>query len=631
MRQTFSLIRLSIVTLLLIVGNKAIAQTESQAVTDILTAETFVFPTAGMGYSKKDYTSSKATYSIFGRKLDDDFSIPYKKDQYYGGIVTTASNANITQLNIKWSNRSTACDTLYIYGKNEAYESVNDLYDTSTEKTGELLTSFTYTDNIYTYTGEYKYIGIRPSTTLVLTSVEITYNGSDTPTDPDPEPETPTQQPQTLSFPAAAYTVTLGEPFNAPKVTGAQTSVTYTSSNTEVASIDATEGSITIIGVGTTTITASAVESESYSAASASYTLTVNEKEVVDDGIINGTYALVAEHQGNHYAMSSTPRDAKSLIGEAITLVNGKVVAPKDELKWTITPTNEQGSKHTIQANTGNYLTGSTSTTLTLESKSMEWTRDDTNNSWINSNDRTFVYTIHDNCFVCSAISNITNPKDYMSGYTSPMPIVDGHVREGMEERKLGSICLPYGVKAEDISGAYFYRILGKKVDANGKPTSLVCYQVTEDLEAGMPYLFLAKSSDPLIMAYSGEAVNEPKNQNGMYGTLEKTTVTEVVYFISDNKLRPCAAGSGIRANRTYIKMDEVAVYTESASYDAKRILEIGDNDSTTSLESIQTERTVDVYSINGILLRKKVNSDNATHGLRPGLYIVDGKKVMVK
>ncbi|MCC8357029.1 MAG: YDG domain-containing protein, partial [Oscillospiraceae bacterium] len=51
--------------------------------------------------------------------------------------------------------------------------------------------------------------------------------------------------------------------------------ITYTSSNTDVATVDES-GQVTIIGVGTATITASVSGADSYTAAAASYTLTVN-------------------------------------------------------------------------------------------------------------------------------------------------------------------------------------------------------------------------------------------------------------------------------------------------------------------------------------------------------------------
>ncbi len=94
---------------------------------------------------------------------------------------------------------------------------------------------------------------------------------------------------QTLSFPQNAYSVVEDDTFDAPTVIGAQTDVTYTSSNTAVATVDANTGVVTILSTGETTITATAVEDDTYQEASASYTLTVTPKPVETDG----TYTLL--------------------------------------------------------------------------------------------------------------------------------------------------------------------------------------------------------------------------------------------------------------------------------------------------------------------------------------------------
>lgn len=90
---------------------------------------------------------------------------------------------------------------------------------------------------------------------------------------------TPTLTPQKLSFPEAAYTVQMGTSFTAPTVSGAKTSVMYGSSNTSVATVNATTGAVILEGAGETTITASApagtVDGVSYEEGSASYKLTV--------------------------------------------------------------------------------------------------------------------------------------------------------------------------------------------------------------------------------------------------------------------------------------------------------------------------------------------------------------------
>lgn len=51
------------------------------------------------------------------------------------------------------------------------------------------------------------------------------------------------------------------------------------------------------------------------------------------------------------------------------------------------------------------------------------------------------------------------------------------------------------------------------------------------------------------------------------------------------------------------------------------------------ALERIEAgdDKTFDVYNLQGMPVRRGVMADNATQGLPPGIYIVDGKKISVK
>lgn len=98
-----------------------------------------------------------------------------------------------------------------------------------------------------------------------------------------------------LSFPQTSYTIEMGDAFTAPKLEGLPEDVTpeYTSSNTEVATVDAATGEVKVVGVGTTTITVTSPNTGIYKEATASYVLTVNRatsKEVTIDfsGYKNG-------------------------------------------------------------------------------------------------------------------------------------------------------------------------------------------------------------------------------------------------------------------------------------------------------------------------------------------------------
>ena len=80
-----------------------------------------------------------------------------------------------------------------------------------------------------------------------------------------------------LYFPETSYMVEMGDVFTAPKLEGLPEGVTatYSSSNTDVATVDAATGEVKIVGVGTTTITVTSPETGIYEGATASYELNV--------------------------------------------------------------------------------------------------------------------------------------------------------------------------------------------------------------------------------------------------------------------------------------------------------------------------------------------------------------------
>ncbi len=155
---------------------------------------------------------------------------------------------------------------------------------------------------------------------IYVHSVVVTYNTGG---------ETPQLEDVTLSFPQENYTATIGQDFVEPTLsvnpTTAASEVVYSSSNTNVATVDATTGAVTLVSTGTTTITASISNSETYKNATATYTLTVapdmsntaildftrtdywnpelpTSKTVPENSYNDGTYTVkIAGSSGNGY------------------------------------------------------------------------------------------------------------------------------------------------------------------------------------------------------------------------------------------------------------------------------------------------------------------------------------------
>lgn len=122
----------------------------------------------------------------------------------------------------------------------------------------------------------------------------------------DFEGETPAA---TLTFSQTACTATVSTTdFTEPTLTidPAGLTVTYASSNQNVATVDASTGQVTIAGTGQTIISASFAGNDSYQAATASYTLTVTDPNFVATGryeLITSTDELEA---GKNYLLVYT-------------------------------------------------------------------------------------------------------------------------------------------------------------------------------------------------------------------------------------------------------------------------------------------------------------------------------------
>ena len=91
----------------------------------------------------------------------------------------------------------------------------------------------------------------------------------------------------TVAFASKTASGKIGEAFTAPKVTTSPADLTlaYTSSNTKVATVDASTGAVTLVSAGETTITASFAGNDNYNAANDSYTLTVAKADAVNSDL----------------------------------------------------------------------------------------------------------------------------------------------------------------------------------------------------------------------------------------------------------------------------------------------------------------------------------------------------------
>ncbi len=84
-----------------------------------------------------------------------------------------------------------------------------------------------------------------------------------------------------VSFAESSVTAKYGDAVEQQATTNSDGAISYTSSNTDVATVDAETGEVTIKAVGTVTITANVAATDNFTAGEATYTLTINKGQAV--------------------------------------------------------------------------------------------------------------------------------------------------------------------------------------------------------------------------------------------------------------------------------------------------------------------------------------------------------------
>lgn len=319
--------------------------------------------------------------------------------------------------------------------------------------------------------------------------------------------------------------------------------------------------------------------------------------------------AIVAEYNGNKYEMGKEKRNNKS---------NGHLTALQQTEEVLYSPNffAKRGwlfkSDGTIvDTESGKYLSYDESVTK-LNTTNTKW--EITSNNEIRSGERYIGYNT-DGYF-----GSYT-----MNGYTAahPVDIQKGVFRTTPKEGSFGTWCLPYDVAVGDRPDATYYNILGKKTEANGKIT-LYLIEETGTLKAGVPHIVWSAKKD-LCVYYLDEVKTLAEfppyqNVNGLIGNYKDGTEITGMYIIYENKIRKCGSGCTVNQGYAYINMDDVPEINESKA-NANRAIELSSG-GTTAIDGINETNTNNLYyNLQG----QRVASP------RKGLYIVNGKKMIIK
>lgn len=404
-----------------------------------------------------------------------------------------------------------------------------------------------------------------------------------------------------VSFDVTAASLGVGETATYAATTNSSAAISYSSSDESIATVDPVSGLVTAIADGEATITATVAETELYTAASATYKVKVIEY-----------IALVAQYENQYFAVDGSSFSSGTYGATEVDAVNGKVISKAtDAISWVISTTTK--TANIKNRKTSSYIGYNSSTNLSKLAATYSWNIDKTNSSWLDEGGtRSFVYR-DETGFRAYAVGNI-GTGNYATSYTQAYTFASGYTRT-VTAGAWGTICLPNDVAADDYSGVKFYSIAGK--DKAENPTSITLQEVRE-LEAGVPYIFQAnEDATKLVAAYGKQNVATAGHYNGLTGSLEGQEVDEGKYLLSGGKIVLCGTRCSIGANRAYIDMSQVPVV--GAGVKGVTFFfngEVGVN----GLEA-DNQKNAPVFDLTG----RRVNKT------QHGLYIVNGKKVIVK
>lgn len=187
------------------------------------------------------------------------------------------------------------------------------------------------------------------------------------------------------------------------------------------------------------------------------------------------------------------------------------------------------------------------------------------------------------------------------------------------------------------------YQVIGVNGD------KLVLGEYKDVVEAGTPFIYnvemiIATKAAPSSIGFTqvvaandlteGNYTYETKNVNGLQGVLtEAVKIPAGKAYINNSGAVAVApeAGADIAANGAYFNGD-----ASTTDKDGDASLELGKmvGNALTGIDAtkvIVLPAKVDVYSIDGKLLRQGVKSSNAAKNLPAGVYVIGGQKVLVK
>lgn len=464
--------------------------------------------------------------------------------------------------------------------------------------------------------------------------------------------------PTFMAWSESVVNVNLGETFTAPTLTFTAHGVNlegktiqYRSSDETVATIDQTNGDITLKDkAGSTTITATFAGDDTHEAASAEYTL-----NVIDPNKTDVTFDFTEPEKYGYEKPTTTTQNITLSDGDKLVSSNVTITNVKGGSTTTTRFSNRKASFVTLRAYAGAILTveapagfainridftdnGSQTvdnfTFSTGELKLKTWTGLAKNLTMTVDNNQVFLKNM-----TVNLVKLVELDENSESNTIEAKTGVNVTLKRSMVANEWNTICLPFDVSKEQAQTAFGEGVkIAQLDDKNSTGNTLKFVNMTDyGMKATVPYL-IKPSKENTSNEYVFENVNVVADDiNKKYETTEDYLVFKGIYNMMDitkdvvdnvaatyyaaflgagDKIYK--AGNGMtKGFRAYFAIPK------SASASALRVVIDGTATSIKNIDSEVVESNAPVYNLQG----QRVNGNNLT----PGIYVKAGKKFVVK
>lgn len=481
---------------------------------------------------------------------------------------------------------------------------------------------------------------------------------------PNP-PEPPTLQPTSVKFSSTSLTILKGKEYTLPTATilldngaelaGAQ--LAYSSSNENVASVNASTGEVTLKDFGTTTITAKYAGSDMYKGSEDSYTLiykdrlgnptivfsahdrafaavTTQKADKTDD--VWKSYQFISSngdaypfrlrtcYRDSHGFLTNLPGGSDFLEAPIFDADNGFIVRVTFDQKSTATRPTITGIDNTIYTENGKGEVNGTS--------EYEFTEriEGAISFRLRAAYLCFIKKIE--IFISSNPPLDIDEKDTKTVETlkqNDEKFVQFKLnRRFINDGKWYTICLPFNISQQQLAKAFGVDYVDLRTFDHMEGTTMF-FKTEENIEAGVPYLIKPNTDidgvvfdDVKIAMKANPTLQVGKDGYYMQGVYEPTdlyTDGTHVFLGSENRFfRPSETNHTMNGMRAYFVIPKDAV---------NKILSYNADSEVTDIIAIDANlqpKDHKVYNISGMY----VGDSNCD--LMPGTYIVDGKKVLI-